>query len=67
MHPLQGTCSECGLRFWYADVLNPTRTIPAWSFEHASEAVLRRLGQTLVRTVRPWSLWSGLRLHHEIR
>ncbi|MFG0286331.1 MAG: hypothetical protein ACF8R7_18105 [Phycisphaerales bacterium JB039] len=65
--PLDGVCSECGLTFHWADVLNPALTTPAWSFEHTASRLLRRLFATALRALAPWRFWRRIRLEHPIR
>lgn len=60
--PLSGRCSECGLGLDWADVFNPARITPAWSFEHTRVHRVRRLFSTLIRTFRPTRLFNELRL-----
>lgn len=64
--PLRGVCSECGLELWWADVLNPSLAVPAWSFEHARGRLLRRLVATSWRAGAPWLLWKRLRMEDPI-
>ena len=64
--PLRGVCSECGLEFWWADVLNPALTTPAWSFEHTQARFVRRLLMTALVALAPWRLWRRIRLEHPI-
>lgn len=64
--PLDGRCSECGLDFAWANVLNPRMTTPDWSFEHAQTRLIRKFLHTLLQTFRPWRLFAGLRMEHPI-
>lgn len=64
--PLTSVCSECGLRFEWARVLNPALTAPRWSFEHAIDGRIRRLLATWVVALLPWVFWRQLRMEHEI-
>jgi len=65
--PLTGVCSECGLELWWGDVLNPSLTVPKWSFEHSMRRRARRLMATWLAGLRPWRFWRDLRMEHEIR
>ncbi len=64
--PLDGRCSECGLNFEWANVLNPRMTTPEWSFEHAQKRLVRSYLRTLFETFRPWRLFARLRMEHPI-
>lgn len=65
--PLDGTCSECGLKFPWADLFAPDRLHPHWSFEHARKKRVLSLLGTIVRTARPGLLWKQLRLAAPVR
>lgn len=70
--PLQGTCSECGRSFWWADVLREDRAGPAWSFEHTPKKAglasnMRRLDRTLARLLRGRRLWGSMPLTAPVR
>lgn len=68
----EATCSECGLRFAWPDVLDPARHHVPWLYEHTPRAGrrptvgVRRAWGTLVRTLAPWVFWSRVRLHTRI-
>lgn len=64
---MRGVCSECGLDFWWGDVLNPALTVARWSFEHAASKLPRRFALTTAVALAPWALWSKLRLEQPIR
>lgn len=64
--PLDGRCSECGLDFAWANVLNPRMSTPDWSFEHAQTRLIRKFLHTLLQTFRPWRLFAKLRMEHPI-
>lgn len=62
-HPCTpGRCSECGLDFEWAEVLDPSRRDVPWLYDHAPRGRLRprwvRAGRTLLRTVLPWRFWG---------
>lgn len=68
----EATCSECGLRFAWTDVLDPARHHVPWLYEHTPSSArrttigLRRAWGTLVRTLVPWVFWIRVRLHTRI-
>jgi hypothetical protein len=64
--PLQGTCPECGLTFWWADAFNPWRERLPWLFEHKN-----RRSPGIVRATRSWlnallppAFWRKVTLAH---
>lgn len=67
--PLQGTCSECGLVFNWAEVLMPEKFEPQWCVEF----VPRRRSipwvcvKTYFRSFWPWGFWSRLKMSQPIR
>ncbi len=66
--PLAGRCPECGLEFRWSELLCPARTIPWWSFEHASRPgvpVVEAL-VTAGFTLLPDRMWRALRLEHPV-
>ncbi len=65
--PLDGTCSECGLGFAWADVMSPGRVFPRWSFEHARGVSVRRGVGTFFRTFSPGRFWMHMRLEALIK
>jgi hypothetical protein len=65
--PVEGVCSECGLRFRWGEALNPAMTTPRWSFEHGRARLAPRLVSTAVRALAARSFWNRIRLEHEIR
>lgn len=66
--PIDGICSECGLNYAWADVLNPMLTVPSWSYEHTlRRPACRKALPTIWRVLRPWSFWSRMKLSHPIR
>lgn len=64
---LEGVCSECGLRFWWKEILAPSRLGPGWSFEHGGKPSWRRWLRTAGRSLWPGALWRSLRLGHDVR
>lgn len=65
--PTEGVCAECGLAFAWRDVLNPRWTIPAWSFEHATDHRLRALLRTAWESFRPRRFWAQLPIAAPVR
>jgi hypothetical protein len=65
--PLEGVCSECGLGVRWAEVLNPSLTVPTWSFEHAPAGrKTRRLFTTWLVALWPPRFWRAIRLEHPL-
>lgn len=64
--PLEGTCSECGLKLRWQEVLVAHITPPRWSFEHAVEVEFVPMLRTFFRAVRPKWLFTSLRLEHRV-
>ena len=62
--PLRGTCTECGLSIYWAEVLVPDKFEPPWCVEFVDP--LRRFGwawvQTVARSGRPFRFWSTLKM-----
>lgn len=58
--PVEGTCPECGIRFAWADLFDPSRLDIVWFVEHARTVTgqARRTGPTLWRIVLPWVFWA---------
>ncbi len=65
--PLEGTCSECGLSFTWADIFFPDRLWPRWSFEHGRRASPWRAIRMAARSFRPVNFWNGMRLEARVR
>lgn len=67
--PLEGTCSECGLKFEWPELLSDHVRWPRWCVEFATGLLVFpiRAATTLAFTVWPWGFWRSLRMHHEIR
>lgn len=65
--PLAGQCSECGLIFTWSDLLNPTLSVPPWSFEHTSRRYAHGWLATGLRTATRDRFWSSIRIEHPIR
>ena len=65
--PMEGVCSECGLEFQWADLLNPGRQKLSWLYEHARRWWnLRAAWSTAIRALIPWSFWRRVQLHHRV-
>lgn len=67
--PTQGTCSECGLEFEWADLLNPLRGRLPGLLEHAQgvRQTLRWTVTTFGWMLLPQRFWNRVRMHHTIR
>ncbi|UCD76646.1 MAG: hypothetical protein JSV91_06915 [Phycisphaerales bacterium] len=67
--PLQTTCSECGLRIEWREVLNPLLSSPKWCVETRPPRIVtpRRIIATFLRTFWPWAFWSRLRMEHPVQ
>ena len=65
--PLTGTCSECGYTYLWRDILRPEYTIPPHFYEYAQLNKLKALRITLLKSLRPWSFWRWVQLHHTPR
>jgi len=67
--PLEGVCTECGLRFAWCEILRPEKFEPRWCIEF--EPQRRRLPRAAVRTwfrsFVPWLFWSRLKMSDRIR
>ena len=67
--PLQGTCTECGLQFAWAEVLHPEKFSPLWCVEFVRQR--RKFGRaccaTFIRSFRPSRFWSALKMSLPIR
>ncbi len=64
---MRGQCSECGLEFNWADLLNSDRIELPWLYEHARRSwSVHRIITTAIRTLAPWRFWSRIELHHRI-
>lgn len=65
---IEGTCSECGLEFAWADLLRPERRLLPWLYEHARRAWnVTSLAITVWRVLFPWTFWDRVKIHHETR
>ncbi|MFN7020009.1 MAG: hypothetical protein ACK4WH_01610 [Phycisphaerales bacterium] len=53
-------CSECGLGFAWADVLDPARRNVRWLYDHAAgrRPRLLRAAKTWVAMAAPWWFWK---------
>ncbi len=64
--PLEGTCTECGLRFLWRDLLAPEYARRTSFFEHATQKLVRAFLRTWWWSVRPWVLWRVVRMEYRI-
>jgi hypothetical protein len=53
-------CPECGYRFDWPDLLDPTRRRHRWLFEHHPEHNIWSFFKTIVRNFRPGRFWKEL-------
>ncbi|MCH8152044.1 MAG: hypothetical protein IH830_06690 [Planctomycetes bacterium] len=67
--PLTGTCTECGLRFRWPEVLQPEKFEPRWCVEYAPGRLgaIKGAVRTLLRSLWPWRFWSSLKMSHAVR
>jgi hypothetical protein len=67
--PLNGTCTECGLEFEWAELLTDSYVVPPWCVEspRGLRRFPRQMAATVLRAYRPWRFWSALRMSHPIR
>lgn len=67
--PLTGVCSECGLAYLWAELLNDKLYRPRWTIEFVLRGTLIPLAclATVVCSFVPWFLWSKLRMSHEMQ
>jgi len=61
--PLQGTCSECGMEFEWANLLRADRRQLPWLFEHTRHPVRGVLG-TLWKSLFPGRFWNAVQMWH---
>ncbi len=64
--PLEGTCSECGLRFEWADLFAPVRQVTGL-YEVDDKRRVRALLSTIWAAMWCWPLWQRLKMQHEVR
>ena len=66
---MRGTCTECGLAIYWAEVLVPEKFEPPWCVEYVKP--LRRFAwawvHTVVRSGRPFLFWSTLKMSMSTR
>ena len=64
--PLQGTCSECGLRWRWASLFDPRASIPSWNVESniSWRGISTRSLKTALMMLQPWRFWSDLQMVH---
>jgi hypothetical protein len=58
--PIEGTCSECGLRTLWRDILNPTYLTSEVFYETARRKYIRALLRTFFLSLLPWRLWRDV-------
>src|SRR5262245_38329796 len=64
--PLEGTCTECGLPFFWRELLDPSISLPRWCVERQRSLLVFPLqcAATLVRTFWPWRFWAAISIMH---
>ena len=67
--PLTGTCTECGLRLRWAEVLCPQKFEPQWcvEFVRGRRGVAGALWRTVGWSFRPFSFWSAVKMSMALR
>jgi len=65
--PLQGRCSECGLDWFWGDLLHPARQLPNWFLENLKRWALPVLISTWLRALLPRRFWGTILLTFPIR
>jgi hypothetical protein len=67
--PLAGTCTECGLRFTWSEVLRPDLHVPRWCVEYAPRRwwLLPPIRTTVLRSAWPWWFWRSMKMSHAVR
>lgn len=63
----EGVCSECGLKFVWAEVESARLHPPRFSYEHGGVLNIVRGVRTAGRSVTGWMLWTRLRMEHPVR
>ncbi len=63
--PVEGLCTECGLRFGWFDVYFPTRRLAA-TFENAERRLARAWVRTVHDSIATPRLFKRLKMHHPI-
>src|SRR5947207_2344425 len=57
---IEPRCPECGYRFDWKDLRDPTRRLHPYLFEHHPERNIRALLRTVRASQRPKRFWRGL-------
>lgn len=68
--PLNGRCAECGLDFWWSELLQPEKYEPQWCVEFAPRGPVRFIKscfKTAARTLWPWSFWKRQNMAFDVR
>lgn len=63
----EGVCSECGLKFVWAEVESARLHPPRFSYEHGGLFDIVRFVRTAGRSITGWMLWTRLRMEHPVR
>lgn len=68
--PLQGVCAECGLAYFWAELLAPEKYEPKWCVEFAPRGPVKFIKsciKTAVRTLWPWMFWKRQNMAFDVR
>jgi len=57
---IEPRCPECGYRFTWPELLDPTRRLHPYLFEHHPERNLWSFWKTALGGLRPWRFWRSL-------
>jgi hypothetical protein len=64
---IEPRCPECGYKFEWAAMLNPSLQIHPYVFEHHPNRPIRSFWLTLRGGLRPWRFWTQLKPTHTVR
>ena len=66
--PVQGQCSECGLEFFWREILREDEQANPRHVEHCPRrAIPVAAVRTLLWCILPWVFWNRVKMHHEPR
>lgn len=65
--PVQGRCPECGLEWFWGDLLHPGKRLPEWFVESLRRAALPAAVRTWRRALRPRRFWQEMRVPWPVR
>lgn len=58
--PMRGRCPECGLKWFWGDLLHPARQVPGWFAENPKRFAPVVLARTWRRALRPRRFWRSI-------